>query len=44
MRVLDELHLEHPVYGSRRLRALLEHRGFACSRSDGYARISSLPD
>ena len=27
MRRLDELHLKHPVYGSRRLRALLRREG-----------------
>jgi len=27
MRRLDELHLDHPVYGSRRLRALLQREG-----------------
>jgi len=27
MRRLDELHLEHPVYGSRKLRVLLRREG-----------------
>jgi len=29
MRQLDELHLEYPVYGSRRLAVLLGRRGYA---------------
>jgi putative transposase len=32
MRRLDELNLEHPVYGSRRLRALLVREGLAVNR------------
>lgn len=32
MRVLDELHLEHPVYGSRRLGVLLDRRGYQVNR------------
>ena len=32
MRLLDELHLEHPVYGSRRLGVLLEQRGYRVNR------------
>jgi putative transposase len=32
MRRLDELNLEHPVYGSRRLRALLARAGLAVNR------------
>jgi len=32
MRMLDELHLENPVYGSRRLGVLLERRGFRVNR------------
>jgi putative transposase len=32
MRGLDELHLEHPVYGSRRLTVLLQQRGQAVNR------------
>ena len=32
MRMLDELHLENPVYGSRRLGVLLERRGFPVNR------------
>ena len=32
MRRLDELHLEHPVYGSRRLTALLQREGQAVNR------------
>jgi putative transposase len=32
MRQLDELHLEHPVYGSRRLGVLLGRRGYAVNR------------
>ena len=32
MRWLDELHLEHPVYGSRRLGVLLEQRGHVVNR------------
>jgi putative transposase len=32
MRRLDELNLEHPVYGSRRLRALLAREGLAVNR------------
>jgi len=32
MRRLDELHLEHPVYGSRRLRALLQREGQRVNR------------
>jgi putative transposase len=32
MRVLDELHLEHPVYGSRRLTVLLKQRGQEINR------------
>ena len=32
MRQLDELHLEYPVYGSRRLAVLLGRRGFAVNR------------
>ena len=32
MRRLDELHLEHPVYGSRRLAVLLQRQGCAVSR------------
>jgi putative transposase len=32
MRLLDELHLEHPVYGSRRLTVLLNHRGLEVNR------------
>ena len=32
MRRLDELHLEHPVYGSRRLRALLQREGRLVNR------------
>lgn len=32
MRLLDELHLEHPVYGSRRLRVLLNQRGYEINR------------
>ena len=32
MRLLDELHLEHPVYGSRRLTVLLNRRGHEVNR------------
>ena len=32
MRRLDELHLEHPVYGSRRLAAVLRREGLAVNR------------
>ena len=32
MRRLDELHLEHPVYGSRRLAAVLQREGRAVNR------------
>ena len=32
MRRLDELHLEHPVYGSRRLTALLQREGREINR------------
>jgi putative transposase len=32
MRLLDELHLEHPVYGSRRLGVLLAQRGYEVNR------------
>jgi putative transposase len=32
MRLLDELHLEHPVYGSRRLEVLLKQRGYRVNR------------
>jgi putative transposase len=32
MRRLDELHLEYPVYGSRRLKVLLEREGFVVNR------------
>jgi putative transposase len=32
MRLLDELHLAHPVYGSRRLGVLLEQRGHRVNR------------
>jgi putative transposase len=32
MRRLDELHMAHPVYGSRRLRALLQREGCAINR------------
>ena len=32
MRMLDELHLKHPVYGSRRLGVLLEREGHAVNR------------
>jgi putative transposase len=32
MRRLDELHLERPTYGSRRLRALLEREGYGVNR------------
>jgi putative transposase len=32
MRLLDELHLEYPVYGSRRLGVLLERRGYPVNR------------
>ena len=32
MRRLDELHLEHPVYGSRRLTALLQREGREVNR------------
>jgi len=32
MRLLDELHLEHPVYGSRRLEVLLDQRGYRVNR------------
>ena len=32
MRQLDELHLEHPVYGSRRLTVLLGRRGCSVNR------------
>ncbi len=32
MRLLDELHLEHPVYGSRRLGVLLGQRGHRVNR------------
>lgn len=32
MRRLDELHLAHPVYGSRRLRVLLQREGCAINR------------
>jgi putative transposase len=32
MRLLDELHLEHPVYGSRRLTVLLNQRGHEVNR------------
>jgi putative transposase len=38
MRALDELHLEHPVYGSRRLGVLLARRGYAVNRK----RVSRL--
>lgn len=32
MRLLDQLHLEHPVYGSRRLTVVLNQRGHAVNR------------
>ena len=32
MRRLDELHLEHPVYGSRKLTVLLRQEGLAVNR------------
>ena len=32
MRRLDQLHLEHPVYGSRRLTALLQREGLEVNR------------
>ena len=32
MRRLDELHLEHPVYGSRKLTVLLHQQGLAVNR------------
>ena len=32
MRRLDELHLEHPVYGSRKLTVLLRREGLAINR------------
>ena len=32
MRRLDELHLEHPVYGSRKLTVLLHQAGLAVNR------------
>jgi len=32
MRRLDELHLDHPVYGSRKLRVLLGREGWAVNR------------
>jgi len=32
MRRLDELHLEHPVYGSRKLTVLLRQAGLALNR------------
>ena len=32
MRRLDEMHMEHPVYGSRRLRALLQREGREINR------------
>ena len=32
MRRLDELHLEHPVYGSRKLMGLLRQEGLAVNR------------
>jgi putative transposase len=32
MRLLDELHLKHPVYGSRRLQVLLGRAGYAVNR------------
>lgn len=32
MRRLDELHLDHPVYGSRRLTALLQREGRLVNR------------
>ena len=32
MRQLDELHMEHPVYGSRRLTVLLTQRGYEVNR------------
>jgi putative transposase len=32
MRLLDERHLEHPVYGSRRLEVLLGQRGYRVNR------------
>lgn len=38
MRRLDELHLDHPVYGSRRLTALLEREQWAVNRK----RVSRL--
>lgn len=34
MRRLDELHLAHPVYGSRRLRVLLQREGREVSSSN----------
>jgi putative transposase len=40
MRLLDELHLAHPVYGSRRLRAVLKRRGYEVNRK----RVSRLLD
>jgi putative transposase len=40
MRRLDELHLEHPCYGSRRLRVLLHREGQAINRK----RIARLLD
>ncbi|MHB8523661.1 MAG: IS3 family transposase [Limisphaerales bacterium] len=32
MRRLDELHLDHPVYGSRKLRVLLGREGWEVNR------------
>ena len=33
MRRLDQMHLEHPVYGSRKLTALLRREGLALTAS-----------
>lgn len=38
MRLLDQFHLEHPAYGSRRLAVLVQRRGYAINRK----RVSRL--
>ncbi len=43
MRRLDELHLRHPVYGSRRLTWLLEREGLRVNRKR-VMRLSNVPE
>jgi putative transposase len=43
MRRLDEMHLQHPVYGSRKLTALLRREGLVLTQALEWGQAVRLP-